>query len=198
MTPTTLYLIRHGRTTLNAQGRFRGRHDPPLDEQGLLEAQAVGEHLTRIPLVAVFSSPLTRARQTAEAVAVAHGLDIAIAPDLVDLDYGAWEALTAAEAEERDPEAYERFVRQPLGAAPPGGERLAAVERRVSAALSAVASAHEGEASAVVSHEVPIRLLVSRLSGTPVWEIDLPTAAITVLGFDHDRMTLVEPPRGPW
>ncbi len=198
MTPTTLYLVRHGRTTLNAQGRFRGRQGPPLDEQGLLEARAAGEHLARIPLVAVFSSPLTRARQTAEAVAATHGLDVGVAPDLVDLDYGAWEALTAAEAEERDPEAYERFVRQPIGAAPPGGERLEAVERRATAALSAIASAHEGEASAAVSHEVPIRLLVSRLSGTPVWEIDLPTAAITIIGFDDGQMKLVEAPRRPW
>lgn len=198
MTPTTLYLVRHGRTTLNAQGRFRGRQDPPLDEQGQLEARAAGEHLARIPLVAVISSPLTRARQTAEAIANAHGLDVAIAPDLVDLDYGAWETLTAAEAEERDPEAYERFLHQPLGAAPPGGERLEAVERRASAALSAIASAHEGETSAAVSHEVPIRLLVSRLSGTPFWEIQLPTAAITILGFDEGQMTLVEAPRGPW
>lgn len=198
MTPTTIYLVRHGRTTLNAQGRFRGRQDPPLDEQGSLEARKAGDHLARIPLVAVFSSPLERARQTAKAIADPHGLDVGVAPDLVDLDYGAWEALTAAEAAERNPEAYERFARQPLGAAPPGGERLEAVERRATTALSDIASAYEGEASAAISHEVPIRLLVSRLSGTPFWEIDLPTAAITILGFHGGQMTLVEAPRGPW
>ena len=74
---TTVHVIRHGRTALNAQGRFRGLEDVPLDAHGLAEAEAVASNLSVRPIVAITHSPLSRARQTAEAVGRALGLDLA-------------------------------------------------------------------------------------------------------------------------
>ena len=95
---TTIYLIRHGRTTLNAQGRFRGRQDPPLDAVGRDQASSAAKLLSDIRLAAVYSSPLTRAVQTAETVGASCELDVVIEPELIDLDYGMWEGLTEEEA----------------------------------------------------------------------------------------------------
>ncbi len=88
--PATLVLVRHGRTALNADGRFRGLLDPPLDAVGLAEARAVGRALAERPVVRVVSSPLTRAVQTAGQIAVIHGIDVIMDAGLRDRDYGEW------------------------------------------------------------------------------------------------------------
>jgi broad specificity phosphatase PhoE len=85
-----VYLVRHGRTALNAEGRFRGHLDPPLDEEGRREAKAVGRLLLLRPPTHVHSSPLRRAQETAEAIAQITGAPISTWEDLIDLDYGEW------------------------------------------------------------------------------------------------------------
>jgi len=121
---STADLVRHGRTSLNAEGRFRGRLDVPLDDEGRRQAEAAAERLAAVDLAAVYSSPLRRALETAQPIAARHGLEVQIEERLVDLDHGAWEGLTAAEAEAQDPQAYGLWL-DPLSAAPPGGEPVA-------------------------------------------------------------------------
>ncbi len=193
---TTIHLVRHGRTTLNAQGRFRGRNDVPLDDRGLADAAEAARALAGSGIVAVHASPLLRTRQTAEAVARATDAPIEIEPDLIDLHHGRWEGLTPDEAAAVDPEAFDRFRRDPRRAAAPGGERLGDVERRVVEALARIGARYEGRACAAVSHEIPIRLVIARLSGLDgpdVWAFDLPTGSITELRFDGE-LALARPP----
>jgi broad specificity phosphatase PhoE len=83
-----VYLIRHGQTGLNAAGVLRGRLDPPLDEVGAAEAAALGLAFGTVPLVAVVTSPLRRARQTGARIAEATGVPLAFAAGLLDRDYG--------------------------------------------------------------------------------------------------------------
>jgi ribonuclease H / adenosylcobalamin/alpha-ribazole phosphatase len=185
---TTVHVVRHGRTALNATGRFRGLADPPLDEVGLDEAERAAERLAGLPLVAVATSPLRRAVQTAAAVAGPHRLTPVPIDGLLDLDHGSWTGLIPAEAEALDPEAYRRFREDPRACTPPGGERLAAVEQRVDALLDALAAGHAGEEIAVVSHEIPIRLLWSglmRVDGPAMWDLILPTAGVLTIRL-HD------------
>jgi probable phosphoglycerate mutase len=181
---TIVHLVRHGRTTLNAAGRYRGRADPPLDDEGLRQAAAAGARLADAGLAAVYHSPLLRARQTAEAVGRAAGASITERAELIDIDYGNWEALTPEEAAARDPSAFRTFMEDPLKAEVPGGESVRSVADRMARAISALVEAHPGQAIAAVSHELPIRVTVARargLDGGALWGFDLPTGAVVPL-----------------
>ena len=186
---TTIHVVRHGRTALNAQGRFRGLADPPLDEIGLAEADAVAALISSRTgsarsLAAIATSRLVRARQTAEAIGLAAGREPFVMDELLDLDHGSWQGLTPGEAQARHPEAYRRFRQDPRKTTAPGGEALAGVEARMRSALRILSTRYPGEEMVAVSHEIPIRLLLSGLRGIDgpgVWEFELPTAAVTTL-----------------
>ena len=106
-----IYLVRHGRTAMNTEVRFRGRRDVLLDSVGRAEALAVSQSLGHVGLEAVYSSPLSRAREVAIAIAAVAGLarfdDI---DGLVNVDYGSWEGLTKEECAERDPDAFRLYA----------------------------------------------------------------------------------------
>src|SRR4029079_3794300 len=91
-----VYLARHGQTRLNESGVLRGLADPPLDETGQDQAQRLGAALGPRGLWAVISSPLLRARQTAQPVAGRAGLEVATDQCLVDRDYGQWTGISRA------------------------------------------------------------------------------------------------------
>ncbi|HWO71196.1 MAG TPA: histidine phosphatase family protein [Actinomycetota bacterium] len=180
----TLYLVRHGRTKVNAEGRFRGRCDVPLDEVGLAEAGRAARMLSGSGAVALASSPLIRSTQTAEVLAAALGLPVQIDPGLVDLDHGDWTGLTPEEAAARDPEAFACFRSEPLRSTPPGGEALADTLRRTRAALRDLVERHGGAPVVAVSHEVPIRLVLADALGVrdeALWRHDVPTGSVSVL-----------------
>jgi broad specificity phosphatase PhoE len=88
--PIHVYLCRHARTALNAQGLLRGHLDPPLDAQGHAEADALGKALESLSPRRVVCSPLKRAIQTAQAVASFTGSEVSVDLRLIDRDYGAW------------------------------------------------------------------------------------------------------------
>lgn len=149
--------------------------------------EAAGSILARSrdrPIAALATSPLARARQTAESIGLAIGREPFVMHELLDLDHGAWEGLTAEEAGDRDPVEFERFREDPRGSRPPGGEPLAKVEQRMRIAVASLAARYPGEQAVAVSHEIPIRLLLSglrNLDGPEVWAFDLPTASVTAI-----------------
>lgn len=158
---TTLILVRHGQTAWNVNERFRGREDVPLDEVGLNQAERTAQRIARQwSPVAVYCSPLSRARVTAEAVARRCGLSAEIHPGLIDIDYGRWQGMTPAEARQRCPRSIRRWYRGSRWARPPRGESLSAVQRRCLKAVSEIASAHPGQAVVAVGHTVVNRLIL--------------------------------------
>jgi broad specificity phosphatase PhoE len=178
-----IYLVRHARTAMNVQRRFRGRLDVPLDDIGRAEALTAARGLADVGLVTVYTSPLQRARDVAAAIAAeAH-----IGPPedlfaLVNLEYGAWEGLTRDECGEHDPEAYRLYCDEPEKAVVPGGEALAAAADRVVEGLIEVAGRHPGQSIAAVTHGVMVRLAVLRVAGrvSDDWQFQLATGASTV------------------
>ena len=146
---TLLLLIRHARSTWNAAGRMQGQADPPLDEIGMQQAHTLGEFLRSETLHAIYTSPLVRARATAEAIARYHTAPLILDARLMERHLGEWTGLTGDEAKERYPEWLGRSWRS-LGA--PGGESQAALTARVQAALTDILAAHPDETVAVVSH----------------------------------------------
>ncbi|MCO5101299.1 MAG: histidine phosphatase family protein [Burkholderiaceae bacterium] len=150
---TELVLVRHGITAWNRERRFQGQLDTPLDEQGFEQARKTGLRLRSWPLAAVYSSDLLRARQTAEAIAAPHGLQLRIERRLRERHYGGYEGRTYEEIERIDPDGYGRWrARDPAFALPGGGETLLSLHARVEAALRDLASRHEDETVAIVTH----------------------------------------------
>jgi probable phosphoglycerate mutase len=154
-TVTVVYLIRHGRTGLNAAGLLRGRVDVPLDEVGRAEADRLGALFAGVRLAAVLSSPLRRAMQTAEPVAASSGAPLRQAEAFLDRDYGPWNGRLQAEAER---------AHGCLDAAP-GVEPRPAFQRRVLAGLGTAVAEQAGRAFAVVAHEAVNRTLLALLDG---------------------------------
>src|SRR4030066_2192394 len=111
---TCIILIRHGQTESNRVEPFRGRADVPLNETGLAQAEATGLRIQREwQPSAVYSSPLSRAIRTAEAIAKHFDLPVQIHPDLADIDYGEWQGLTPDEVQVRWPAALHAWHHQP-------------------------------------------------------------------------------------
>ena len=98
---TSIILVRHGQTAWNVAQVFRGRIDIGLDETGLKQAELLGKYLSRHSLEAVYSSPLKRAVQTAEAIAHHHSLAVETSPGINDIDFGEWQGLSIEEVRTR-------------------------------------------------------------------------------------------------
>ena len=183
--PTRLLLVRHGATAHSAQLRFSGRNELPLDEVGRRQAAALAQRLATWPdIAAVATSPLPRARQTAEAIAAPLGLHVVENGDLAELDFGQWEGLTMREAAAAFPDAMRAWAAAPE-TAPSGGESFAALTRRVRRGRDAIIAAHPDRTVVVVSHVTPIKTLV-RLA------LDAPPVALFRLHLDAGSLTVVD------
>jgi broad specificity phosphatase PhoE len=195
----TMYVVRHGTTTMNVENRYRGRCDVPLDAQGYQDAVDAARQLSGVGLSAVYTGGLRRTIATAQIIAdEARIPDIRIMHGLINLDYGAWEGLTAHEAELYDPEAFELYRTSPSTATCPNGERLRDAQKRMLDALAMIAARHEGETVAVISHAVMIRLAVAAMEGTDgeQWRIPVGRGSLTAMAAEGGRVWLEQLPAG--
>jgi broad specificity phosphatase PhoE len=164
--PRTVYLARHGETDWNRQGRWQGHTDIALNDQGRLQAHALGQAVIARGLGRISSSDLARARETAEIVAGLLGVPTVSADArLRERGFGLFEGLTREECETRFPEEWARYKAD--GGSPPGGEPRDHVMERMRAGILALAEEPGAEtASLAVSHGGAIRLLVLSVTGT--------------------------------
>ena len=165
MTPTRIFLIRHGATTLSAEDRFAGATDVPLSDEGRQQASRLAERLGDIPVAAVYASPLGRTMETANILAAPHRLEVQQRDGLREISHGHWEQLTRHEVEEKFPAEAAAWEEDPYTFAPAGGESGLAVTARALPALIEIVRRHEGCPVIVVSHKATIRLLLSSLLG---------------------------------
>jgi ribonuclease H / adenosylcobalamin/alpha-ribazole phosphatase len=192
--PTRLLMLRHGQTEYSAQGRYSGRADLPLTELGERQAAVAAARLaTTDGVAAVASSPLLRARQTARPVADALAVPLNIHDGLTETDFGAWEGLTFAEARERDPDLHTRWLTD-TSVAPPGGESMDAVHRRVRQVRDQLIAEYGAGTLIVVSHVTPIKsLLRMALDAGPslLHRVHLDIASLSAAEFYPDGPALV-------
>jgi broad specificity phosphatase PhoE len=192
--PTTTLLLRHGATELSAERRFSGRHDIALTKEGIRQARLAARRLAAAPGVDVIvTSPLQRARRTAEAVAEATGAPMIVDDDLAEADFGQWQGLSFAEANQRWPDELAAWLASP-DAAPPGGESFAVVALRVLGAMDRLIKAHQHSSAVVVSHVTPIKTLVCRALLAPpeaMFRMNLDVASLTRIDcFDNGSALL--------
>jgi broad specificity phosphatase PhoE len=187
---TTLFLVRHGRTGWNKEQIFRGTRDVPLDAVGKQEALLVGERLKNEGIQAVFASPLSRATETAEAIARFYNLKVQVLPGLMDLNFGEWEGQSLEEVERRYPDLYLRWLQEPHRVIFPAGEGLNAVRIRAMEAVDGIVVRHPREVVALVSHRVVLKVLICALLGldnSRFWNIGQDTAAINCFRHQDGR-----------
>lgn len=161
-----VFLVRHGRTKLNADGRLRGRLDPPLDEVGEQEVRALARVLAEHRIVRIVASPLTRAMQTADAIGEATWQPVTALSSLLDRDYGEWAGALEAEVVGR------------FGSvdAAPGVEPLSSVSARARAVLEDQRELLPHGDVALVSHDAVLKALLVDLDPTLAGRLRQPTA----------------------
>jgi broad specificity phosphatase PhoE len=194
-----LFVVRHGTTTMNVENRYRGRCDVPLDAQGYQDAVDAARQLSAVGLAAVYCGPLRRTIATAQIIAdEARVPDLRILHGLNNVDYGAWEAMTASEAAMYDPDAFELYRTSPSRAACPMGERLSDAQTRMLQALELIGRRHAGETVVAVTHAVMIRLAVARLTGADGedWRIPVGRGSLTRFQVADGKISLAELPEG--
>lgn len=204
--PTRLLLVRHGSTEHSHDGRFSGRNELPLDEHGRGQARAIARHVSRMGSVdVVLSSPLRRARETAEAIVAKVGGEVEIVEDLVEMEFGEWEGLTLADAHLKWPDVIRDWLAG-IDIAPPGGESFAEVEARVTPAVQRIIDGNRGRRIVAVSHVTPIKTLLRIALSAPqetMFKFHLDTASLSVIDYFEDGATSVrtinnsEHPDGP-
>jgi len=187
---TRIILVRHGQTEWNvgseAGERFRGRVDLSLDDTGLAQAQAVAERLADQLIVAVYSSPLKRAVETARPTAQQLGLPVQPLPGIIDINYGDWQGLSPDEVAQAHPDLYPRWLEKPHLVKFPHGESLRQVRLRGMAALKEVAARHDGRVILLVAHQVVNKVLVCAMLGldnSHFWRIRQDNGCLNV--FEH-------------
>ena len=193
--PCLFILVRHGQTEWNRVERFRGHADVPLNQTGLAQAEATGRRVaSEWTPAAVYSSPLSRAVKTAEAIAKHFSLPVQVHPGLADIDYGEWQGLTPEEARQRWPEQVDSWYLHPELACIPGGETLAGLRLRGMAAIQELSAHHPGQTIVLVGHTVINRILllgVLGLGNERFWHIQQDTCAINVFEAEKGDFVLV-------
>ena len=157
---TRIVLVRHGHVDWIAPERFRGRAELPLSSLGRRQAQAAAGYIAATwKPDAVYTSPLGRCRETGAAIAAPFRLEPQPIDGLCDIDYGKWQGLTRDQAKKCWPDESELWFRAPHIAAIPGGETLAAVLSRVTAALRDILQHHPDQTVVMVGHDSVNRVL---------------------------------------
>jgi len=165
--PTRLVLIRHGETAANRALRYIGARDDALTDTGRAQAQQLAEALAVLPVAAVYTSPRSRARDTARPIAQRFGFDAVVADELRETAYGEWEGLSRSEVLERS-SAWQRLLpawEADATIAPPGGESIADMTERVVAYAEQLAARHAQQTIVIVSHVGPVKALIMATLG---------------------------------
>jgi broad specificity phosphatase PhoE len=160
----TLFLVRHGRTLL--AGTYCGRANPPLSALGCSEALGAARRLARLPIETCFTSPLLRARQTAEIISRSTSIPVTIEPSLRELDFGRWEGLKFKDVEKKWPRQARQWAEDPSMVRIPGGERFSALRKRVGGFLKLISRLKEKNVL-IVAHGALLSALTLEAFGLP-------------------------------
>lgn len=176
-------LVRHGQTEWNRVERFRGRADLSLNETGVKQAEAAAASLRGQQVAAIYSSPLKRALQTADAIANQLKLPVQPLEGLIDIDFGSFQGLSAEEARKKDNQLLTMWLEKPHLVRFPNGESLDIVRRRVLAAVDELAAKHKDQTVILVSHKVVCQVLMCAMLGldnSHFWRVRQDVTAINI------------------
>jgi broad specificity phosphatase PhoE len=180
---TTFYIVRHGETAYNKNGRYQGQMDVPLNAEGRLQSQAAAARLAQIPLDVIYASDLSRAQETARMVAGRR--TVLLDPRLREINVGRIQGLSVPEIAEREPAFWALLQQDPEGAVFPGGENARQVQERAVAAVEAISARYPEGRVGLVSHGGVIKCIAAAVIG-------LPLSARSRIVIDNCSLTIVE------
>lgn len=186
-----LHLVRHGETDINASGRLQGTTNSALTERGHAQARELAIASFTWDPVAVYSSPLQRARGVASAIADLSGLSVTDEPRIIEMEMGELEGVTVQQMRDDWPELYQGWRRDASSVTMPGGESLGDVQRRAMAAIDEIDERYGADDTIIaVTHNFTIRCIVASV-------IDLPLANINHMDLSlGSRTTITSGRRG--
>lgn len=191
---THIYLVRHGQTAWNREEIFRGRTDVPLDETGLHEATSAAAFFREREIEALYSSPLSRAWQTAEKIASVVHREVNPLPGIIDMSFGNWEGRSLKDVREMDPERYRQWREETHLLRLPGGETLDEVRGRAMEALEEVIARHAEKTVVLVSHRVVNKVIlcgILDLDNSHFWQMGQDTTAINLIQHKDGKFSLL-------
>lgn len=165
---TRLWLARHGQTDWNLEGRYHGQADPPLNANGVAQAECLATQISGAALTAIYSSDLQRAQVTAEIVARPLRLAVQIDRRWRDINLGEWDGMLETEVRLCYPQVWNERKHNPLHVRTPGGESLTEVAARVWGAADEVAQTHPTGPVLIVSHGLALAALLCRAQALPL------------------------------
>jgi phosphoserine phosphatase len=192
-----IYVVRHGETTWNKEEVFRGRKDIPLNDRGFWQAERTGAFFSDKGVSVIYSSPLTRAQQTASRISESSHVPVKVDDAFIDMDFGPWEGLPLATVEQRFPQPLDTWRHYPQRFRVGGAETLAAVRKRVRNGLRRAVTngladrpqdgstdgPAEGPILVIVTHRVICKLLALHFLDVPnrfFWKVKSDPASITL------------------
>lgn len=189
------FLVRHGATAWNKEGRAQGQTDTPLDDSGHQQAARIGARLESTSFDAAYTSDLSRVVQTAEPIMKGRSIALQHVIELREKRYGEWEGKTFTEVEAQYPDYFKRLFDDDITFAPPGGESDQDVFNRVGSVAERLKEAHTGDENILVTgHGGSLRALITKLldlSATHMWRFRLDNAGLSIITtYPKGGMTL--------
>ena len=192
---TEIFLIRHTQAEGNLYRMMQGHWDGDITPMGSRQIDALAERFRNVPVDAVYSSDLYRARMTAGAITRYHNLPLNTSKELREVNVGPWETAFFGNVMHEFPEQAENFMAHPDKWRIDGAETYAQVQKRAFAELSAIAQRHDGQSVAVVSHGVTIRCILAAVMDTGLDRLgEVPivnNTSVTVLRYENGVFTPV-------
>lgn len=190
-----LILVRHGETERNLSARLQGgKSDIPLNEKGRRQARSVGFALRGERLLAIYSSPLKRAFDTAREISLYHRLKVEKIPALSEIDMGIVDGLDLEEIKENHKDFWRRWREEDYLIPLPGGESPLQVQQRAWRAIESIIQRHGKGCVLVVSHGISLQTIITTLLEAPLssfFRIHLGLASITIFHIKNGRASLV-------
>jgi broad specificity phosphatase PhoE len=179
-------LVRHGETLWNEKQLLQGRTDVALCDKGREQARILSSSLTPIPIFSIYSSPLSRALETAEIIGLPHKITPKADDGFVEINFGDWEGKSHEALRREVPEQYERWIINPKGVTVRGAERLDDAQTRVIQSLESIIKENEGRVVLIVGHGGINRILLLTLLQADLgafWRIRQDTTCVNLIEF---------------
>ena len=188
-----LYLIRHGETDYNNALRFQGQTDIPLNQKGIEQAEKVADFLKDVPLQAIYTSSLKRARTTAEIIGSAKGLEPQATDALREMSFGIWENMNSKDIQKKYAKEWKDFFASPAKTKIPEGESMSEVQQRAYPEVQRILDQYPEGDVAFVAHGGIIRVLICTMLGLDLnrsWHLHVGNASITCFYYWGRSYTL--------
>jgi broad specificity phosphatase PhoE len=185
---TVVYIARHGQTDWNNEKRFQGHFDIPLNDMGRKQAEALAVSLSNKGITSIYSSPKSRAVETAEITGKVTGCKVEVIQDLREITHGVFDGLTMDEVFSRKDDAIIRWREDRINISPPEGESIRQCYDRVVPAFDNLVKRNKGKTFLLVSHLVVTKSLLVRCLDAPLevfWRFDQGSAALNKIRYNE-------------